>query len=60
MGHYRRSDPGGESDRNRRQSCHPAKAQRALEIEAPLGGFSVDKILSSARYRRVSSLRPMT
>jgi hypothetical protein len=37
------------------------RSDEPLEIEAPLCGFSVDKILSSASlYCQVSSPRPMT
>jgi pimeloyl-ACP methyl ester carboxylesterase len=36
MRHHRRSDPGGESDRSRRQSCHPAETARAADQVLPL------------------------
>ena len=37
------------------------RSDESLEVEAPLGGFSVDKILGWASlYRWASSLRPMT
>jgi len=36
MRHHRRSDPGGERDLSRRQSCHTAETTRAADQVLPL------------------------